>query len=938
MSTRQIDGPPIPVNLSLCDQESLHLPEAIQPHGAMVAALADGLLVTHVSANLGRILGIAAESVLGRPLSAVIGDAASRMLQLSIPRDGTVFSHFMPLAGPNGGLLNLHAFRSGGHICIDIEPISAPGRGESAVTMAQSIIETFKLAGTRQDLCELAVRGLKELSGYDRVVAFRFDDDGACEVIAEARNDTIPSFLGLHFPASDVPRQVRLRFLSQPVSVIADADYHPVPMLTCPSLEAGRALDMTQSALRSVAASHLAYMRNMGTAASLAIGLIQGSEVWGFLVCHHIKPRIPGPELRALAVMLGQVTSLLLSSLGTAEILAQRLARGAALTRIADALAGPATLADALVSAETDLLSLVDASGVLVRVSGTTLRLGRTPEPAACDGLRKALLAEAGATVLAVDDLGRRHPNHEKEASGVLLVPLRSGPGDAILWFRPEVSRTVAWGGNPNDYVLADAATGRVLPRTSFATWTATIEGRSASWAEGDRALANELRTVVETAAAQRVKAELARLRHYDPLTGLANRSLLEEWLAEPGDAQGGAAALLFLDLDRFKLVNDSVGHAAGDAVLVETARRIVAAGGPDCRVARPGGNEFVVVSGVRDADAISELAERIRLAIAMPFQTTARSCHVSVSIGIALADTLDNLDLVRAADMAMYAAKQTGGNRSVMFEKSLHERVVRQFELDRDMREALDAGDQFVLAYQPLFAVAGGNKTLVGFEALLRWLHPRQGWLAPDLFIPLAEKSGLIVPLGDWVLKQALREGRSFQNAHSGRALHIAVNVAAPQLVRPGFTADLKAMLDAEGFPPSSLCLEVTETMLADVAVGFTLVEVRKLGVKVAIDDFDVGYSSLSYLCHLPADVAKLDRSFLENVDGNARGLEFVGAVISLVKATGKQVVVEGIETRAQFEIAIDAGADMFQGFWFARPMPAAGAAELARRPDVPV
>jgi diguanylate cyclase (GGDEF)-like protein len=426
---------------------------------------------------------------------------------------------------------------------------------------------------------------------------------------------------------------------------------------------------------------------------------------------------------------------------------------------------------------------------------------------------------------------------------------------------------------------------------------------------------------------AQRTAGELARLRHYDPLTGLPNRSLLLERLTQAEHNAG--TALLFLDLDRFKAVNDTWGHAAGDTLLIEVAQRLLTAAGPESLVARLGGDEFVVLCRGLDRVALIGIAERIRQAIDTPFEIAGRSCHVSASIGIAMADQLGG-DLVRAADMAMYAAKQCGGNRGMVYEPSLHDRAARQFELDRDLREALSGDDQLVLVYQPMFSIASGTRKLVGFEALLRWQHPRLGWMAPDLFIPLAEKSGLILPIGDWVLARGLREGRVLLHGGPNVDLRLSVNISASQLTQPNFCSGLADALQAEGFPPTALCLEVTESMLTDVAASFVLADVRRLGVHVAVDDFGVGFSSLSYLRRLPVDIVKLDRSFLDDVDAGTVG--FIGALIMLAHSAGMSVVMEGIETQAQLEIALAAGADVVQGFLFATPLSAKAAVELAR------
>jgi EAL domain-containing protein (putative c-di-GMP-specific phosphodiesterase class I) len=265
-----------------------------------------------------------------------------------------------------------------------------------------------------------------------------------------------------------------------------------------------------------------------------------------------------------------------------------------------------------------------------------------------------------------------------------------------------------------------------------------------------------------------------------------------------------------------------------------------------------------------------------------------------------------------------------------VVFERSLFDQATQQFDLERDLRTAPAGGDQLTLLYQPLFGIARGTLQLVGFEALVRWRHPRHGWMSPALFILLAEKSGLILPLGDWVLASALRQGRIFQQARPNVKKEMAVNVSAFQLSQFSFCSSLAGTLEAEGFPPQALCLEITETLLTDAVAAAVLTDVRKLGVRVAIDDFGIGHSSLSYLRRLPADVVKLDRSFLEDVEGDPRGTQFVGAVIALAHAAGKPVVFEGIETQAQFGIASAAGADVVQGGFFAPPLSANAAEEL--------
>jgi diguanylate cyclase (GGDEF)-like protein/PAS domain S-box-containing protein len=361
---------------------------------------------------------------------------------------------------------------------------------------------------------------LKAISGYDRVMAYRFYEDGHGEVIAEAREASLKAYLGQHYPASDIPPQARALYLRQRVGAIADSNYTPVPLCADPALDDGTPLDLTHSALRSASPVHCEYMRNMNTAASLTIGLAYGPDLWGMLVCHHTKPRQAGFELRAAADMIGQVVSLLLLSTGEAELLDQRLQRSATLRALADRLAAPVPLPQAFAAAEAELLHLVGATGGVVRLSGTLLFFGRTPS---LDQTKSALALLEPLTdrdPVAVDDLGVRYPElgaSISEASGALLLPLPSGDDDVILWFRPELERTIVWGGNPAEHAtpktaaagISPRAAAAISPRTSFAAWKETVKGHCAPWTKVDLAQAREVRNAVEAEAAKRANSAL---------------------------------------------------------------------------------------------------------------------------------------------------------------------------------------------------------------------------------------------------------------------------------------------------------------------------------------------------------------------------------------------------------------------------------------------
>jgi PAS domain S-box-containing protein len=507
---------PPQIDLSSCARELIHIPGAVQPHGAVLAAQFPSGLVTHASANLAAILGQPAAEALGRPLEEVIGAKAFRTLfgDAGLP-SAAVLDHACALPDRARGALHLRAFRSGQRICMDIEPLRPETWQRPFITRVQSVLETLKGAATCVELCELAVRGLSAISGYDRVMAYRFAKDGHGEIIAEVRPPEFIPFLGLHYPASDVPPQARLQSLRQRVGAVADTHYTPALLLVDPLLHDHSPLDLGHSALRSVSPVHCEYLRNMNAAATLTIALVDGSDLWGMLVCHHSTPRVAGPELRAVAEIVGQVVSLKLQPLKKAEVETQWRERVADLNTLIVRLSGPARMVDVLAASSSELLALVGATGAVARISGDLVALGRPPAPAMAERALAVLQSDSGGQRLDVDDLGLRYPEFAscaEHASGVLLLPLTPDGGDAILWFRPEYLQTVLWGGEPIKHAVSDSIDARLSPRKSFAAWKQQMSGRSSPWTEIDLAVAEELRRAIETATAHRSKEEIARL------------------------------------------------------------------------------------------------------------------------------------------------------------------------------------------------------------------------------------------------------------------------------------------------------------------------------------------------------------------------------------------------------------------------------------------
>jgi diguanylate cyclase (GGDEF)-like protein len=416
---------------------------------------------------------------------------------------------------------------------------------------------------------------------------------------------------------------------------------------------------------------------------------------------------------------------------------------------------------------------------------------------------------------------------------------------------------------------------------------------------------------------------ELSHQALHDPLTGLPNRALVldraEQMLARTARQPGTVAGALYIDIDGFKHVNDNLGHAAGDRLLRIAGERLQEAVREQDTVGRLGGDEFVVlVEATPDQLTPDVLADRLTETLREPVELgdDGKLFSVTASIGVASGRYATPDDLLRDADLALYAAKAAGKDRYALFDASLYAGAEGRLALEADLSTAVE-DDQLFLLYQPIFDLA--RQEMVGVEALVRWRHPQRGVVPPSSFIPLAEESRLIVPIGRWVLDEACRQAASW----AAEGLGISVNVSAYQLNRGEFVEDVRAALESSGIAPSSLTLEITETTLVrDVpAACERLEEVKALGVRVAIDDFGTGYASLSHLQRMPVDILKIDRSFVAALNDGGQSRELLAAILGVGQSLSLIVVAEGIEEHEQRVTLEEMGCEMAQGFLLGHP-----------------
>ncbi|RIX51470.1 EAL domain-containing protein [Paenibacillus nanensis] len=423
----------------------------------------------------------------------------------------------------------------------------------------------------------------------------------------------------------------------------------------------------------------------------------------------------------------------------------------------------------------------------------------------------------------------------------------------------------------------------------------------------------------------KRYKNMIRHQAYHDELTGLPNRRMFNQLLTEKIESKTERFAVMVIDIDRFKMINDSLGHLYGDQFLQEMSRRIQdCIAGMNVTAARMGGDEFTLLcDGAYSYRDLSKMVERIIRAISYPYRLKDNDFYVTASIGIALypGDGSDAVQLLKNADTAMYEVKKNGKNGYRFYSSDLNNKLQDRIELEAHLRKAL-AANEFFLHYQP--QVRAANNELIGVEALVRWQHPSRGVISPGVFIPIAEETGIIYELGTWVLREACRQMKEWHMA-GGPRIPISVNLSSQQFHQANLGAHIHSILEETGLEPQYLELEITESMMMDPAVSNSILsELSEYGIRLSLDDFGTGYSSLSYLKLLPVQKLKIDRSFIRDITENPNDKAIVATIVSMAKHLNMDVIAEGIETKEQLDILMDNDCQKIQGYYYSKPLPA--------------
>ena len=1061
--------------LRQCETEPIHQIGQIQPHGALLVLSADSQhIVLQASENLSNFFDLPVDGAHGKPLAALLGDASAMQVEQlirNIGKENTATGIVSVILRQENLDLQVRLFVSGGMFVLELvydDDTHQDERLPELLLLMKQLLPSFEADTDIYRYFDQIATLVRTFTGFDRVMVYRFDANCDGEVIAESRVKTAASYLGLHFPASDIPPQARRLYTCNPVRQVADVEGQAVAVLPALNPASKEPLDMTHSTLRSFSPVHIEYLKNMGVQATMSISMLQDGQLWGLIVCHHMTAKRISYVLHDVAAFISRMVSLKLSLI---ESLEHNNLVNKTIHIIGELLACITTDAEKAILQRLlpELLDLPDTTGIIMLVEGKRYLHGEVPEAKAINGLLAWLGKQAKTEVFSCDHLAQQFDparEYADVAAGLLATPISSDMRNCIVWLRKEKLRTVHWAGSPMKTLHTDPEGGLHLsPRKSFETWTESWRGCSAPWSNVEQRITAMLGTVLTKGLSHKSRLEHAlekqkqadaelriaaiafesqegimvcdtkgtilRVNHaltqitgypaedvigknprllksglhdatfyaamwksakntgawhgeiwnrrkdgelypewlsisavtdasgqvsnyvaaftditaikkseetihnlvfYDPLTRLPNRRLMIERLQKAMNSsaqQLNHGAILFIDLDNFKELNDIRGHDIGDLLLIEVGNRLQLSARSIDTVACLGGDDFVVIlvelSVEIDQAAIQAetIAEKFRIAISQPFDLKGVQFHNSSSIGISLFrdNEISVDDLLKHAETAMHQAKQSGRHTIRFFDPGTHADMEARIALEADLRLAL-SGNQFRLYYQ--IQVDNTGKIL-GAEVLIRWQHPERGLVPPIQFIPLTEDSGLIIPIGLWVLETACAQIKRWELDTNNRHLQLAVNVSALQFRQPDFVEQVCMILEKTAIKPGSLKLELTESLvLQDVNGTITKIQLlKKMGVHFSMDDFGTGYSSLAYLSKLPLDQLKIDQSFVNNIGVKASDAVIVQTIIGMAKNLDMEVIAEGVETEQQRNFLERNGCTHYQGYLFGKPVP---------------
>lgn len=962
----------IPAELErTCAEEPIHLLGTVQAYGfLMVVDLASRCIVQVSSGIVQHWPGLQdAATLLSRPLSdwAAAVEGPDTLDLEALPTSHLAVLPWRPRfeqtcamgAQPVTTQWECLAHRVGAVAVLEWLPVNLSAdelrrQNQVFADFGEVIARLRRAEGLEAFFCE-CVQVMQEISGFDRVMIYRFLSDGCGEVVAE---HTAPGYqqkyLGLRFPPTDVPSQARALYVINKLRVVADVEAS-TDQLVPPTLPDGVLLDQSHGMLRGLSEVHLSYLRNMGVRATLTLSIVFDGKLWGLIACHHHQPRTPPMQLREgmrqLSELLAEIANMRIEALSNLEAVQHRLALDRLLNEFHQSLIQDGDIPTVLELWLPRLLPAFNANtlgvqiGTLACVGGPGQRLGSTHQ--ILDEVASRLdIQDRSPRVFMWNDLltsQKRALTLLPEAAGLLLA--QRYDEDIIFCFmtREEEVQQVRWGGEPLKNVVPQPD-GRVRlePRRSFAAWQQAVRGYSDPWMQTDAdALQNLLRILSEVNKLQvnrKMQQTLHWRAHHDHLTGLYNRRAMEDEVSRRLEDSHYNTALMLLDLDHFKKINDTYGHETGDQVLQQLSLRLKAVMREFDLLARLGGDEFMLLLQIPHPNAATALtfAERLHQAVAAPYDIRGQQFRLGISVGIAIPPGHGRTvsELLRHADLALYQAKSLGRSRSVVFELAMAANQRDHYLLERDLDEAVER-NQLSLVFQPKVDLI--SRKVIGLEALVRWNHPTRGQNSPGAFIPIAENSDQIIRIDRWVMRNAIAE-QAHLRALGLTRLPIAINLSIADILSPNLVRYLADLLAEYQVPPGAVEIEVTEScfMRELNETQNVLRSLNEAGIGTALDDFGTGFSSLSYLRQLPLQCLKIDQSFAHSMLKDPNAEKLTQAIVAMGNALKMTIVAEGVETREQMNWLLAHGCHIGQGYFFSPPVPPEDVHQVIERIEV--
>ena len=895
-----------------CKTADLHLADGIQPYGVLLAIQRQTGRIAAVSANAATWLGQPPRDLLGQDWRQVL---PAEVFGLTSQEDGTGILPDLGLRSLNlgGQAVIADVSQAGDYDLVELEPGQAPAFGAGSDLLMRGIHQ-LATAESEQAAAEALMRAVARITGYDRVMLYQFLPGWHGKVVAEVLKPGVGGFLGLHFPASDIPANARRLYVIKRQRLIPDIGAEAVPVL---AITPGLELDLTQSELRAVHPTHIQYLRNMGVEASFSVSLLVGGQLWGLIACHHLAPRRISFASRQLCDQLATVASIHMTDLQRLALERVRhghhIARSHAHLELQAIGGGKQVIATQLARFREAL----GAHGAWAYLDDRSHYNGDVPDEASLSVLKNWLDTydrRGIAAHSAIPPALEKYPALVRFASGLLYLPLTDQ--DFLVLLRVEQSERVTWAGKLREDSGSQDPALELTPRTSFQAWSEQTQGQALPWRDTDLEGAALLR---EMLLEHLDRIRLEQLALADPLTGLSNRAMFERKLQEAVTISlrdNVLCAVMMIDLDRFKPVNDQYGHPVGDALLIQVAQRLRQQVRDLDVVARLGGDEFAIiqfhVSSARDVD---QVAERILEAIRQPYEIQGHLIDIGASIGAAVCPqhAAERETLLQRADLALYQVKRGGRDGFRLFDQEMLPEEERISSLRGQLAAALEA-DRLYFVYQPILHAHTGS--LQGLEAFVRWDHPERGTLTGAEVMALIQQHHLGNAFAEWSLRQVIRQARQWQRM--GQALvPLALNVNAAPFLELDLAASCAALAEGLDFSLEWLRLEVEESILqADVArIAPRIEALAELGVLTQIDHFGNGPLPLIDLPTLRVNRLKILASLLQKHPPRQDGRPVVALICSVAKALKIPLIATCVENQAMLADVRRRGFELVQG-----------------------